>query len=94
MDEDEEVMLTTIDNPFNPFVQFDEWFAFDLEKGYNTCAYLARVVDGFNELEEVNAQSKINKKIQEIVDLNLLGIYCKITIDGTKLVINPEVNTE
>jgi hypothetical protein len=36
-------MLTTEDNPFDPFTQFDEWYAFDVEKEYYTCAYLARI---------------------------------------------------
>ena len=31
-----EYMLTTIDNPFNPFTNFDDWYAFDTSKGYNT----------------------------------------------------------
>ena len=30
----EEVRITTIDNPFNPFTEWDEWFNFDLQKGY------------------------------------------------------------
>ena len=27
--------LTTFDNPFDPFEQFNSWFMFDCEKGYN-----------------------------------------------------------
>ena len=40
-----EVMLTTIDNPYNPFEQFDLWLLCDKDKGYNTCEYLARIVN-------------------------------------------------
>jgi len=87
IDDTDEIMLTTLDNPFNPFIQFDEWNAFDLDKGYNTCAYVARVVGNLTEIDELNSEIKINKAIQEIVDLNLLGNYCKITIDGQKSVI-------
>ena len=36
-------MLTTVDNPFDPIKQFDQWFLFDVEKGYNSSAYLARI---------------------------------------------------
>ena len=39
----QQCMLTTIDNPFDPFEQFYSWFLFDVEKGYNTCAYLGRI---------------------------------------------------
>lgn len=28
------VAITTFDNPFNPFTQFEQWFLFDIEKGY------------------------------------------------------------
>ena len=38
-----EVMLTTVDNPFNPFDNFDEWYKIDMQFGYNTCALLARI---------------------------------------------------
>lgn len=47
-------MLTTVDNPFDPFEQFTSWFLFDTEKGYNSCSYLARIArtsDQFTEEE-------------------------------------------
>lgn len=31
---------TTIDNPYNPFTNWDQWFAFDFSKGYLTCQIL------------------------------------------------------
>ena len=34
--ESKPMLLTTIDNPFHPGTQFNEWFAFDIRKGYNT----------------------------------------------------------
>jgi len=72
-------MLTTIDNPFNPFTQFDEWYAYDVGKGYHTCAYLARIVVTSEELSEEDESIAIEVAIDEILDLNDLGIYKKVT---------------
>ena len=47
-----EVMLTTFDNPFDPFEQFDEWEAFDEEKGYRSCSLLARIAKTSDQLTE------------------------------------------
>lgn len=72
------VMLTTIDNPFNPFTHFDEWYAFDVEKGYNTCSYLARIAKTSDELSEPDEDLAIDLAINEIAKLNVLGIYKKV----------------
>ena len=71
-------MLTTIDNPFNPFTQFDEWFAFDESKGYHTCSYLARITKGSYELSEADDMLAQELAIDEIIKINVLGIYRKV----------------
>ena len=71
-------MLTTTDNPFDPFTQFDEWYAFDVDRGYNTCAYLARIARSSNELSEDEEDSVVEQAIDEILEFNLLGIYKKV----------------
>lgn len=71
-------MLTTIDNPYDPFTQFDDWFAFDEQKGYHTCAYLARIANTSDELSDEENDAEIEKAIDSIVKLNVLGIYRKV----------------
>ena len=47
-----ECMITTFDNPYNPFEQFSEWFLFDVEKGYNTCSYIARIANFSDDMTQ------------------------------------------
>ena len=77
-DDIESTMLTTIDNPFSPFDQFNEWNAFDIEKGYYTCAYIARITVASDELGELDQLLAIDKAINEIVNFNILGLYIKV----------------
>lgn len=72
-------MLTTTDNPFNPFTQWDEWQAWDLAAGYCTSSYLARIVRSSDELSEADQSQAIDDAINEIVELNILGLYKKIS---------------
>lgn len=79
MNPKEDVMLTTIDNPFNPFTNFDDWFAFDLEKGYNTCSYLDRMTFDSDAMGYHDQNFHRLSAIDDIVELNVLGIYRKVT---------------
>lgn len=72
-------MLTTIDNPFDPFTQFDEWLAFDEQKGYKTCEYLGRIAKTSSELSDLDQKQEVEKAIDEIIELDVLGIYKKVT---------------
>lgn len=74
----EESMLTTIDNPYNPFTQFEEWQAYDIQKGYNTCNFLARIADTSYNLSPDEEAEVIEAAIDEIVKENVLGIYRKV----------------
>ena len=75
-------MLTTVDNPFDPFTRFDEWFAYDTAMGYHTSAYLARITKSSHELSETDEDLAIEYAIDEIIRENPLGIYIKVTQDG------------
>ena len=74
-------MLTTTDNPFDPFTQFDEWLAFDDDKGYHTYSYLARITRSSNALSPQDEDDAIEYAMNEIVELNVLGVYQKISKD-------------
>jgi hypothetical protein len=73
------IMLTTIDNPFNPFTQWDEWKSFDEDKGYFTCSYLARIAKTSDELSDVDYELAVEEAINEICELNTLGLYKKVS---------------
>lgn len=78
----EDCMLTTLDNPYNPFTQFNEWFAFDTQKGYHTCSYLARIAKTSNDLSDADNEAAIDEAMNEILRFNLTGNYIKVTKDS------------
>ena len=73
-----DTMLTTIDNPYNPFTQFDEWYAFDVQKGYHTCAYIARVALTSNELSDEDEALAIGEAMRSILTTNVTGNYLEV----------------
>ena len=74
-------MLTTSDNPFDPFDDFDSWFAFDSSQNYNSCSYLARIAKTSDELSDVDNELAIEQAINEIIEFNLTGNYVKVVRD-------------
>lgn len=72
-------MLTTVDNPWDPFTQFSEWNEYDQAHGYHSLGLLARIVVTSDDLSEADQSSAIESAIDEIVRENVLGIYRKIS---------------
>ena len=62
-------MLTTVDNPFDPFTQWDDWRRFDEDKGYYTCEFIARLSDSSPELSESDQELASLTAIYEIKQL-------------------------
>ena len=81
-----EEMLTTVDNPYDPFTQFREWYAYDTQAGYNTCAFLARIVRSSDDLSDADQKNAISSAIDEIVRENVLGLYKKVVAPAVQSV--------
>lgn len=71
-------LLSTSDNPYNPFDDFINWYRFDIAKGYNTCSYMARVCET-STLSNREERLAYNKAAQEAVALNLTGNRILVT---------------
>lgn len=76
-------MLTTFDNPFDPFEQFTSWFMFDVEKGYNSCSYLARIAKLTDDMSDQEISNEIERAIDEIIQYDFMNIYKKVSKTGT-----------
>ena len=78
MEQHKRCTITTIDNPFNPFNDFDNWNNFDIQKGYYTCSYLARIAKTSPQLSDYENDLEEERAIDEIIKYDLLGIYKKV----------------
>ena len=81
----QQCMLTTFDNPYNPFEQFASWFLFDVEKGYNTCAYLGRIARTSDQLTEEENNKEVERAIDEIIRYDFRNIYKKLKKDNSTI---------
>lgn len=65
--------LTTTDNPYDPKTEFDMWFAFDVNNGYNSCALLDRVCKTSSQLSDALIADDVNEAIDWIILHDLTG---------------------
>lgn len=80
----DEYMLTTHDNPFNPFEDFNSWLMFDSEKGYNSCSLLGRTVQFTDDMTEREMNEEVERAIDQIILYDFLNIYKKVKRVSTK----------
>lgn len=71
-------MLTTVDNPYDPWTQWDEWFRWDQNAGYHTPGLLARISHVSSDLSEADQHVAVQDAIDEIVRENVLGVLRKV----------------
>lgn len=65
-----EFMITTIDNPYNPFTQHDFWQSYDHQKGYYSEEYVARLAPTSFDLTDEENDMLIDQAIEDIIRLD------------------------
>lgn len=73
-------MITTVDNPIDPREDFAKWNAWDMEHGYFTCSYLARVAALPSDVPQIVVDHYVEKAIDEIIELHAGGMYKKLIV--------------
>ena len=76
-------MLTTIDNPFNPFEDFTSWFDYDVEKGYYSCSKLARLTRNEDDMSSAEVDADIERAIDEIIKHDFTNMYTRVQQEST-----------
>ena len=89
-----DILLTTKDNPFNPFTDYDNWKNFDeVQKHYNTEAYVARIVGMLDpDISDKELAHERMNAFKEIIKLNNeigFDVYTLISREDGKLDPSP-----
>ena len=80
----EECMLSTIDNEWNPFDNFGEWYTRDEELARqqnrrSASGYMAIIASVAEDVSDREYNQVISDAIDEILALNLSGTFIKVT---------------
>ena len=71
-------LLTTVDNPWNPATDYEEWDNYDRTVlGYCTNAYLGRIARTSPSLSGLENERETDRAIDEIIRLNP-DLYMKV----------------
>ena len=62
-----EVRITTVDNPYDPFTEWDEWYFYDLQQGYATCERLASITPTSDQLSPQENNELVEESINELM---------------------------
>ena len=79
MQVDQNSWITTLNNPYSPFTQYDEWYQFDTTNEYNTCGYIDRIAQVSDEMSEEDYNAEVERAMDEIIKYDPLNIYIKVT---------------
>ena len=73
--------LTTFDNPYSPYEQFEEWYRYDTDHGYNSSGLLMRLAETSSQFTDNENAYEIEKAIDRIVAADPQNIYKKLKIE-------------
>lgn len=73
----DECILTTVDNPYNPFTEWNQWLKFDEDNGYETNSLLASFAKTSTALSDADNEKLIDDAMNTIIKL-FPGVYKKV----------------
>lgn len=76
-----EVAISTFDNPYDPFDNFEEWYLYDCRKGYGSCQILASLVEDFEAMTDKERNEEAERAIDSLIKADPLNIYTKVVKD-------------
>ena len=65
-----DVFITTYDNPYDYFKQFDQWLNYDRLKGYFTLEYVGRLARLAPDLSEEEERIEMENTFDKIIEWN------------------------
>ena len=71
-------MLTTFDNPYDPFKNYTSWLMCDIERGHGCCELLGRVARISDTLTPEENDKEVERAIDEIIKYDFQNIYKKV----------------
>lgn len=74
----DDYVLTTIDNPWNPFTHPNDWLNHDIAYGYNTNQKIAYFADTSSKMDDEMYEYELQNAMQQVIDNDILGLYIKV----------------
>lgn len=71
-------MISTKDNPYDYFNDFTSWYMFDMDHGYDTCGYLARIAKTSDSMSTKEYYEEIERAVDEIIKYDFRDLYIKV----------------
>nr|DAQ77779.1 MAG TPA: hypothetical protein [Caudoviricetes sp.] len=70
-----DVLVTTVDNPINPFVDFEGWMNLDIAMGYDTCSLVNQMFMGYDNMSDEDQAIEYARMIRDLFAHDPLGVY-------------------
>lgn len=74
-----EYMLSTIDNPYDPFEEFTLWLMFDKEKGYDSCERLMRIAQISDDMTQKEIDEEVDRAMDILIEHDFTNTFKRVT---------------
>jgi hypothetical protein len=78
MANDQDFLLSTEDNPYDPHTEYDKWYDYDEQHGHCTCGLIARLALSSIELGIEDDGLAYDDACERILSLNLPNNFIKV----------------